>query len=88
MSRDVNSCLKDDTLHVLRNPYGHSEDEIRTARCDAADEIERLQRQLHNGAGGVKETCATCHGTGKCDDADLGDIYYNEWPCPNCAGAQ
>ena len=31
--------------------------------------------------------CKTCHGTGKCDDAGLGDIFYNEWECPNCHGA-
>lgn len=30
--------------------------------------------------------CKTCYGTGKCDDADTGDIAYNEWVCPDCDG--
>ena len=30
--------------------------------------------------------CKTCYGSGKCDDADIGDISYNEWVCPDCKG--
>lgn len=30
-------------LHMLRNPFGYSHEQMRTARNDAADELERLQ---------------------------------------------
>lgn len=30
--------------------------------------------------------CKTCHGSGKCDDAEPGDIGFNEWQCPDCDG--
>ena len=30
--------------------------------------------------------CPVCDGLGKCNDADLGDIYYNEWTCKSCQG--
>ena len=33
-------------LHVLRNPYGHSDEAKRAARQWAGDEIERLTREL------------------------------------------
>ena len=33
-------------LHILRNPYGYSEDIVRQARLDAADRIEWLEREL------------------------------------------
>jgi len=35
--------VKPDTLHILRNPNGWDELEVRNARLDAADEIERLK---------------------------------------------
>lgn len=31
-------------LHILRNPHGHSNDEIRTARKEGADLIEELEK--------------------------------------------
>jgi hypothetical protein len=34
------------TLHILRNPYGWSEEQIREARLAAADLIESLERSL------------------------------------------
>ena len=34
------------TLHILRNPYGWDEDQIREARLAAADLIENLERSL------------------------------------------
>ena len=34
------------TLHILRNPYGWGEEQIREARLAAADLIEDLERQL------------------------------------------
>jgi len=34
-------------LHILRNPYGWGEDQIREARCAAADLIEELGRSLY-----------------------------------------
>ena len=34
-----------------------------------------------------KQKCPTCQGTGKADDAGLGDIYYRTWTCPICKGA-
>ncbi len=40
----VNSMSINEILHILRNPYGHVEDEIREARLAACNEIERLQR--------------------------------------------
>ena len=30
--------------------------------------------------------CPECYGRGKLDDADLGDIFFNEWQCPHCEG--
>ena len=30
--------------------------------------------------------CTTCHGSGKLDDAGLGDISFTEWNCPDCNG--
>jgi DnaJ-class molecular chaperone len=30
--------------------------------------------------------CPDCDGSGECDDADLGDIYFNTWKCPKCNG--
>lgn len=32
-----------DILHILRNPYGRSSEEIRQAQLAACDEIESLQ---------------------------------------------
>jgi hypothetical protein len=40
------SLTTKDLLHILRNPYGKSEDEKTRARLEAADEIEYLQRML------------------------------------------
>ena len=34
-----------------------------------------------------KVKCSICSGTGKCDDADFGDIAFNERECPDCEGA-
>ena len=30
--------------------------------------------------------CPHCSGLGKVEDADFGDIYYNEWLCKYCNG--
>ena len=30
--------------------------------------------------------CNSCHGSGKVDDMEPGDISYNEWTCPDCEG--
>ena len=30
--------------------------------------------------------CPECSGSGKCNDAELGDIEYNEWKCTDCSG--
>lgn len=30
--------------------------------------------------------CKNCHGSGKCDDAEPGDISFREWSCPECNG--
>jgi len=30
--------------------------------------------------------CGKCHGSGQCDDADLGDITFNQWKCEDCKG--
>lgn len=30
--------------------------------------------------------CTKCQGSGKCDDADPGDISFREWTCPSCKG--
>lgn len=31
--------------------------------------------------------CKKCHGSGSCDDADLGDISFYTWTCPDCKGS-
>lgn len=46
-------------LHVLRNPYGKSEQEAKEAQLAAADEIERLQREISNGRAGQGEVSTT-----------------------------
>lgn len=33
-------------LHIIRNPLGKSEEEVRQARIDAADLIEQLERDI------------------------------------------
>ncbi|WKV24380.1 hypothetical protein [Escherichia phage SUT_E1620] len=30
--------------------------------------------------------CKDCHGGGRQDDAEPGDIFYREWECPTCKG--
>jgi DnaJ-class molecular chaperone len=30
--------------------------------------------------------CETCSGTGECNDADFGDMYFNTWKCLDCNG--
>lgn len=35
----------------------------------------------------LEQRCETCQGSGECDDADLGDIYYNTWQCSVCKGS-
>lgn len=42
--------------------------------------FETLTEQLEEMA------CPTCSGGGMCDDAECGDIGYNEWICKTCAG--
>lgn len=42
--------------------------------------FEKAKRNLE------KRKCATCHGSGKLDDMEPGDISYNEWVCPDCNG--
>jgi len=32
------------------------------------------------------ESCTTCYGSGKLNDAEAGDIFYDEWDCPDCNG--
>ena len=34
----------------------------------------------------LKYKCDKCGGLGKLNDADLGDISFNEWDCANCNG--
>lgn len=38
-------------LHLLRNPWGHSEDDVRRARLWAADRIEQFEREEARGVG-------------------------------------
>ena len=33
-------------LHVVRNPWGHSDDEVRNARLGLADAFEQCQKEL------------------------------------------
>jgi len=35
-----------DILHILRSPYGHSEDEVRLVRLEAADLIEKMENKM------------------------------------------
>lgn len=34
----------------------------------------------------AEEMCKRCHGSGKIDDAEPGDIYFREYICPDCNG--
>jgi hypothetical protein len=47
-------------LHILRNPWGHSEDAVQQARLDAADEIESLRSAVRM-AGQVFAKYAEIH---------------------------
>jgi hypothetical protein len=38
----ISEQRRHEILHILRNPFGHSQEEIRQAQLDAADEIENL----------------------------------------------
>jgi predicted DNA-binding protein (UPF0278 family) len=38
----ISEKRRNEILHILRNPYGHSQEEIRQAQLDSADEIENL----------------------------------------------
>ena len=40
------------------------------------DELDKLEARK----------CGICGGTGKLNDAELGDISYNEWGCDDCKG--
>lgn len=33
-----------------------------------------------------KAKCPTCTGIGKCNDAEIGDIYFGIWVCKSCDG--
>ena len=35
-------------IHILRNPYGHSSDDIRSAQLKACEEIEALENAYNN----------------------------------------
>lgn len=35
----------------------------------------------------IETRCDTCAGAGTCDDAEPGDIMYNEWVCKSCKGS-
>ena len=50
---------KNEILHILRNPYGWTEDEVRRARLEAADLIEGLWRELRED---VKDKYFTTYG--------------------------
>jgi hypothetical protein len=39
---------KGTAIHILRNPYGYSQEEIREAQLFACDEIERLEEAYTN----------------------------------------
>lgn len=41
-------------LHLLRNPWGHSDDEVRQARLAAADELERWRRTVDHPGSAVQ----------------------------------
>lgn len=53
-------------------------------KLEAENEVLRKQNFAMNKK---LNPCKTCGGRGKVDDADFGDIMYNEWPCPDCASS-
>jgi hypothetical protein len=44
----ISETRRHEILHILRNPYGHSPEEIRQAQLDAADDIEALRESYTN----------------------------------------
>lgn len=34
----------------------------------------------------AERKCDTCAGSGKCNDAELGDIFFRTWICKSCDG--
>ena len=63
-------------LHTLRNPHGHSDDEVRKARLWAGDEIERLERWLR--AYGVPFTVGS-----EPPSPELRAYQFDPTPCPD-----
>lgn len=43
--------------------------------------FEKMMRNL------MKQRCEACHGSGKVDDAEPGDIYYHTFECKECGGS-
>ena len=47
-----------------------------------------MQSQYYLDLKEIKEKrCPTCYGSGEIDDAEPGDIGYNEWTCTLCDGS-
>jgi hypothetical protein len=44
----ISTERRKDVLHILRNPYGHSQEEIKQAQLDGADDIENLLDAYEN----------------------------------------
>jgi DnaJ-class molecular chaperone len=44
------------------------------------NQYETLKKELE------EKKCSKCGGLGNCDDAALGDIYFNRWTCEACKG--
>lgn len=48
-------------------------------------DYEELKKLLTKKLDEVR--CQTCQGRGKLNDAEPGDMYANEWECPDCNGS-
>ena len=55
MPNDISLSSTDHLLHVLRNPYGWSENTVRSARIAAAELVESVVSLLPAGRGNTRE---------------------------------
>lgn len=73
----------------LQAQYNHVND-IASAAADLnnrqALRIAELERKLakQQAVVAVDKPCSICKGAGKLDDSSIGDIFFNEWECPEC----
>lgn len=73
-----------------RHAYGMESVGIAELAISQHEELAHLRAQLQERdtqLAALAPACKTCGGTGMQNDAHIGDISFNEWPCPICGGS-